>query len=171
MGTTATATNTDAPAELAVPAGKWLDRRRLILFGGPLALAGLLVVLWFGGVLPRMLGLAHAPAKQADAAPPPPVYLDLPELVSNLAGNPHRPSYVKVTVRLELGGPADVERVKQALPRLQDLALTYLREMHPEELSGSAGTERLREELLNRASAAAAPARIKNVLFIGLLVQ
>ena len=46
------------------------------------------------------------------------------------------------------------------MPRLQDLFQTYLREMRPEELRGSAGIYRLREELIARADAAAAPARI-----------
>jgi flagellar FliL protein len=48
---------------------------------------------------------------------------------------------------------------------------TYLREMHPDELRGAAGTYRLREELIDRASIAAAPARVKDVLFTELLIQ
>ena len=39
------------------------------------------------------------------------------------------------------------------MPRLQDLFQTYLREMRPEELRGSAGIYRLREELIARADA------------------
>ena len=46
------------------------------------------------------------------------------------------------------------------MPRLQDLFQTYLREMRPEELRGSAGTYRLREELIARANVAVAPARV-----------
>jgi flagellar FliL protein len=46
-----------------------------------------------------------------------------------------------------------------------------MREMHPEELHGAAGTYRLREELIARANVAAAPARVKDVLFTELLVQ
>ena len=92
-------------------------------------------------------------------------------MVANLDSNPHRPSYVKLVARLELGSPADVARVTQAMPRLQDLFQTYLREMHPEELRGAAGTYRLREELIARANVAAAPARVKDVLFTELLIQ
>jgi flagellar FliL protein len=64
-----------------------------------------------------------------------------------------------------------VDKVKGAMPRLQDIFQTYLREMRPEELRGSAGTYRLREELLVRANAAVAPARVSDVLFTQLLVQ
>jgi flagellar FliL protein len=57
------------------------------------------------------------------------------------------------------------------MPRLLDMFQTYLREMRPEELRGSAGTWRLREELLARANIALAPVRVVDVLFIELLVQ
>ena len=57
------------------------------------------------------------------------------------------------------------------MPRIQDLFQTYLREMHPDELRGSAGIYRLREELLARANIAVAPAHINNILFTQLLIQ
>src|SRR5208283_5646605 len=170
-GTAVATTETESEAEPVAAAKPGLDRRKLIMVGAPLLAAGLGAGLWFTGILPRLLGLAHDAPKAADAKSTAPVFLDLPEMVANLNSNPHRPSYVKVIARLELGGPEDVERVKQAMPRLQDLFQTYLREMHPEELRGAAGTYRLREELIGRAAVAAAPARVKDVLFTELLVQ
>lgn len=92
-------------------------------------------------------------------------------MIANLNSNPRRPSYVKLTARLELAKLDDVERVKAAMPRLLDLFQTYLREMRPEELRGSAGTYRLREELIGRANLAAAPAHISAVLFTQMLIQ
>ena len=156
------------PAEVPSTGFDW---RKLILLGVPLLVAGLGAGLWFSGVLPRMLGLAHDAPKTADTQSSAPVFVDLPEMVANLNGNPHRPSYVKIIARLEVGSPEDAARVQQAMPRLQDLFQTYLREMHPDELTGAAGTYRLREELIARASVAAAPARVKDVLFTEMLVQ
>ena len=52
-------------------------------------------------------------------------------MIANLNSNPHRPSYVKLTARLEVTKQEDVEQVKAAMPRLQDLFQTYLREMRP----------------------------------------
>ena len=63
------------------------------------------------------------------------------------------------------------ERVKAAMPRLQDLFLTYLREMRPEELRGSAGTYRLREELIARANLPRRRRAITDVLFTQMLIQ
>jgi flagellar FliL protein len=61
--------------------------------------------------------------------------------------------------------------VQAAMPRLLDLFQTYLREMRPDEFRGSAGTYRLREELIARATLAAAPAQVQDVLFTELIVQ
>jgi flagellar FliL protein len=171
MSTAATETDTDAAVEPSADAKPRLDKRKLLLVGGPLLLAGTGAGLWFSGILPRLLGLSHPAPKVADTRPAAPVFIDLPEMVANLNSNPRRPSYVKVVARLELGAPEDVDRVKAAMPRLQDLFQTYLREMHPEELRGAAGTYRLREELIGRATIAAAPAQVKDVLFTELLIQ
>jgi flagellar FliL protein len=161
-------TDTDmADAAPAKPAG---GKRKLILMAAPVLLAGLVAGMWFSGVLPRLLGLRHEAPKTA-AAPAAPVYVELPEMIVNLNSNPHRPSFAKVIARLELANPEDADRVRTAMPRVQDLFQTYLREMHPEELRGAAGTYRLREELIARASVAAAPAKVKDVLFTELLVQ
>jgi flagellar FliL protein len=51
------------------------------------------------------------------------------------------------------------------MPRVLDLFETYLREMRPEELRGSAATYRLREELLARTNIAVAPARVAGRAF------
>jgi flagellar FliL protein len=48
---------------------------------------------------------------------------------------------------------------------------TYLRELRVEELSGSAATYRLKEELLRRVKIAAAPMDVEDVLFKDMIVQ
>jgi flagellar FliL protein len=73
--------------------------------------------------------------------------------------------------RVELARAEDSAALTAAMPRLLDLFTTYLREIRPEELRGSAGTQRLREELMARANLVAAPVRINDVLFQEILVQ
>jgi len=171
MSTAVATTDAEPGTELAVVPKKGLGRGKMIMLGAPLLVVGIGGGLWFSGILPRLLGMQHEPAKIAEAVSSVPIFIDLPEMVANLNSSPHKPSYVKVVARLEVSSPEDLERVKQAIPRLQDLFQTYLREMHPDELRGAAGTYRLREELIDRASIAAAPARVKDVLFTELLIQ
>ncbi|MBV9250951.1 MAG: flagellar basal body-associated FliL family protein [Acetobacteraceae bacterium] len=152
------------------PASPASSKRLLILIAAPILLAVVAAGLWFTGILPSLLGTGHKESVQSSAEAAP-IYVDLPEMVANLNGNSHRPSYLKLNARLEVARQQDVERVKQAMPRLQDLFQSFLREMRPEELRGSASTYRLREELIARANAVTTPARVTNVLFIQLLVQ
>ena len=51
------------------------------------------------------------------------------------------------------------------LTRVTDAFQTYLRELRPSDLEGSAGLYRLKEELTRRVNAAIEPARINAVLF------
>lgn len=158
-------------------------KRRLILLALPALLGAIAAGLWFSGVLPHMLGHdakpaaeaaeAGKPASEAKAeAPKAPPALDLPDMIANLNVPPgRRASFIKLHARIELARPEDLPAAQAALPRLQDLFQTYLREMRPEELRGSEGTWRLREELLARANIAIAPARATDVLFTEMLVQ
>jgi flagellar FliL protein len=160
------------PDETAETPAKKGGKGKLILLAVPVVLLLTGAGLWFTGILPHMLGMdKHQEHAEEAAKPVPPVYIDVPEMVANLNSNAHKPSYVKLTARIEVPKPEDAEKVRAALPRLQDMMQTYLREMRPEELRGSAGTYRLREELLVRANAAVAPAKVSDVLFIQMLVQ
>jgi flagellar FliL protein len=159
----------DGEAGSEKPAG---GKKKLILIAAPVLLIGALAGLWFSGVLPGLLGMQHAekPAQEA-AKPDVPAFVDLPDMIANLAGPAAKPSYVKLQARLEIARQEDADKVKQAMPRLQDMFQTYLREMRPDELRGSAGSYRLREELLGRANVTLAPIKVTDVLFTQLLIQ
>ncbi len=152
-------------------------RRKLLLLAVPLLVIGLGAGLWFSGVLPHVLGLQKPASeqqgteKEKDAARLVPVFVDLPEMVANLNAPGRRPAYIKLKARVELAKAGDQAAFIAAQPRVIDLFQTYLREMRPEELRGSAGTYRLRAELIARANIAVTPARITDVLFSELLVQ
>jgi flagellar FliL protein len=155
-----------------VPPKKAGKGKLILLVAVPVVLLMAGAGLWFSGILPHALGMNKSDKEAEEAAQPVhPSYIDLPEMVANLNSASHKPSYVKLSARIEVPKPEDAEKVRTALPRLQDMMQTYLREMRPEELRGSAGTYRLREELLVRANAAVALAKISDVLFTQMLVQ
>jgi flagellar FliL protein len=99
------------------------------------------------------------------------VFYDLQEMLVNLNTGGRKSSFLKIRISLELENQADIPKIERVMPRIVDNFQTYLRELRIDDLKGSAGMYRLREELLIRVSAAAAPAKIKDVLFKEMLVQ
>jgi flagellar FliL protein len=100
------------------------------------------------------------------------VFLDVPDILVNLASNPgERIQYLKVKAVLELKEAPLVEKVKPAMPRVTDLFQTYLRELRPSDINGSAGLFRLKEELTKRVNNAVAPHQVSAVLFKEIVVQ
>ena len=172
-----------AEAALDGPAPK-PGKRKLLLILVPVLLLGGGAGAWFSGLLPRLLGhgTEHVAEgehgaekgekgdKKLAEATPAPTFLELPDIVANLNSG-RRAAFIKLKAKFELSKPEDVAPLQAAMPRIIDLFQSYLREMRPEELRGTAGTYRLREELIARSNIAAHPARVLNVLFTELLVQ
>jgi flagellar FliL protein len=77
----------------------------------------------------------------------------------------------KLKIVLEVPDQALILQIQPLMPRVMDAFQTYLRELRPNDLEGSAGLYRLKEELTRRVNAAIEPARINAVLFKELLVQ
>ena len=116
----------------------------------------------------------HGEEVHAEAAPPPkpPSFIEVPDMLVNLAGNPgERVQYLKVKVALEVKEEKQVEAIRPNLPRVTDIFQTYLRELRPGDLNGSAGLFRLKEELTRRVNAALAPNEVSAVLFKEIVVQ
>jgi len=140
-----------------------------------MAVGGLVVLGGIGGGGYYFLFAGHGKeAAAAPAAPPtkPVVFLDMPDVLVNLSSTGgDRTQYLKVKVTLELPDQAMSAQIQPVMPRLMDAFQTYLRELRPTDLDGSAGLYRLKEELTRRVNAAIAPSRINAVLFKEIVVQ
>jgi len=99
------------------------------------------------------------------------VFYDLPEMLVNLNSGGKRASYLKITVALELENAAAVSKLEVIMPRVVHNFQVYLRELRLEDLKGSAGLLRLKEELLIRVQRAAGSIKVNDVLFKEMLVQ
>lgn len=106
-------------------------------------------------------------------APKPATFVDLPDVLVNLsnAGNANRTQYLKVKIVLEVPDPAQVPQIQPLMPRIMDAFQTYLRELRPTDLDGSAGLYRLKEELTRRVNTVIAPNHVTAVLFKEIVVQ
>ncbi|MDM7947687.1 MAG: flagellar basal body-associated FliL family protein [Oceanibaculum nanhaiense] len=156
------------------PPKKKFSGKKLILFIvlPLLLLIGVGVGVYFSG----LLGSDPVPEETSQEAAPPPrsaqaVFFDLPEIIVNLNSSGRRSTFLKMNISLELQNPADIGPINEVMPRIIDNFQVYLRELRIEDLQGSAGMYRLREELLRRVNLAVRPARVRDVLFREMLVQ
>ena len=139
-----------------------------------LIIAGVGVLAILGGGAGWFFFFRHHGEEVHAEAPPakPPSFIEVPDLMVNLAGSPgERVQYLKVKVTLEVKEEKQVEAIKPTLPRVTDIFQTYLRELRPADLNGSAGLFRLKEELTRRVNAALSPNEVSAVLFKEIVVQ
>jgi flagellar protein FliL len=137
-----------------------------------IAAAGFIAILG-GGAGWFFFMRGHGEEVHAEAPPPkPPSFIDVPDMLVNLVGAPgERVQYLKVKLVLEVKEEKQVETIKPSLPRVTDLFQTYLRELRPSDLNGSAGLFRLKEELTKRVNSAVSPNQVSAVLFKEIVVQ
>jgi flagellar FliL protein len=164
----------------------------IVLVALILLIVGAGAALYFFGFLDRLLGKEVAAVEtsvEVDGAADPAamaeggagsvaggvanrqVYYDLEEFIVNLNVGGKRPSFLKMTVSLELAGELQIPEVEAKLPRIRDSFQVYLRELRADDLQGSAGIYRLREELLLRINKVIYPVKVHDILFKEILVQ
>jgi flagellar FliL protein len=147
------------------PSG-WLSLKMIIIMGVAVAVLG------GGGTGAYLMLRGSKEVKPAAVIVKPPAFLDVPEVLVNLASpTGERTQYLKVKIVLELPDSTMQPQVQTTMPRVMDAFQTYLRELRASDLEGSAGLYRLREELTRRINVAIAPSRINAVLFKEIVVQ
>jgi len=99
------------------------------------------------------------------------VFYTLPDVVVNMQTADGRPTFLKLKLTLELPDESLVEELDPNMPRLQDMFQTFLRELRPEDLSGSQGSYQLRMEILRRVNLVIAPSKANAVLIEEMLIN
>lgn len=182
-------TTGEVEAEVPPKSGK----KKLLLFGG----IGLVLLLgaaggaaWFFGLLGGHASAdmaadeagAHATAEDGhggdghggdghgdEAAGV--VFVDMPDVLVNLQSGGQRIRFLKLKAALEVASEDVATRVEALMPRIMDSFQLYLRALTVEEVSGSGGLQRLKEELAARVNFAVQPTRVDDVLVKEMLVQ
>lgn len=166
----------DAQADAAAEGGETPPKKKRSLvkmglfFGLPVLLALGAAAYFFllsGGeeVAEGEEGAAHAQAG------PPPVFVNLPDMLVNLTAAGGERAVLKLVVALEVADAEAAAKIDPVMPRVIDNFQVFLRELRVEDLSGSAGMFRLKEELVRRVNLAVAPAHVEDVLFKEMLIQ
>jgi flagellar FliL protein len=115
---------------------------------------------------PKMAGNVAIPL-----VPPQVAFYDMPVIVVNIQSSDPTPAYLKLSVSLELAAPEEKQGIQVLMPRIVDQFQSYLRELRIDDLHGSAGVLRVKEELLRRINVAAAPYPVRDVLLKEMIVQ
>jgi flagellar FliL protein len=159
----------EAPAR----GGRVLGKRLVLFIFLPFLLIGAAGGgIYASGLLDSLLGIEeHDGEIVAAEVLGPSVYYEVPEMLVNLNTSGRQVGYLKISVSLEVDSEEDFVRLDAVLPRIVDGFQVYLRELRIEDLRGSAGLQRLREELFLRVANAAAPTVVRDVLFREMLIQ
>lgn len=169
-------------SEMDVPRKKLSGKKIVLFFVLPIVLivAGAAGA-YFTGALDGLLGKKpaegeeHVEEEHKEPELPeyngPPLFKDMPDMLVNLNTGERRATLLKLGITLEIGHPQEMPAIDLAMPRITDAFQVYLRELKVDDLRGSAGMYRLREELLLRVNAVAAPVKVKDVLIKEFLVQ
>lgn len=159
------AADDEEAAPAAPPKAKFSRKMMIMAAGGLLVLGG-------GGAGAYMFFGKTKHEKPVEAVQKPAVFVDLPDVLVNLSNaGSDRTQYLKVKIVLELPDQNLVARIQPLMPRVMDAFQTYLRELRPTDLDGSAGLYRLKEELTRRVNVAVEPNHITAVLFKEIVVQ
>ena len=95
----------------------------------------------------------------------------LPEILVNIRSKEGQGGFLKATFVVETVSEAATHQVDQLKPQFVDQFQIYLRELDIEDLKGSAGIQRIRQELLSRANNILAPEKVQDVLIKDFIVQ
>lgn len=159
----------EAGSEAEAKGGK----SKLLLIAAPVVLLLLGGGGWFAASALGVFDDAGTVDVSADAPPPPKPahYHELPEMVVNLSSKESRGQFLKMKIALEVSDESVAQAMQPNLPRVLDLFQVYLRELRAEDLEGSQGIYRLKEELLKRINIAVHPSRVNRILFKEIIVQ
>ncbi|HEY9219475.1 MAG TPA: flagellar basal body-associated FliL family protein [Phenylobacterium sp.] len=98
-------------------------------------------------------------------------FYTLPDIVVNMQTADGKPTFLKLKLTFELPDETTADVLNPNMPRLQDMFQTFLRELRPEDLSGSQGSYQLRMEILRRVNLVVAPAKVNAVLIEEMLIN
>ena len=91
------------------------------------------------------------------------VFYTLPEFNAQLRTSTGIYETISVKVNLELSNIEDVATINIMMPRINDIIITHLAELSPEEVGGAEGIYALKSELLYRINLMVAPIKVSNI--------
>ena len=98
-------------------------------------------------------------------------FYTLPDQVVNIQSADGKPTFLKLKLTFEMHDADTADALTDDAPRLEDMFTSFLRELRPEDLSGSQGSYQLKMEIQRRVNLILAPRKIDGVLIEEMLIQ
>ncbi|WP_295489228.1 flagellar basal body-associated FliL family protein [Sphingorhabdus sp. EL138] len=139
-----------------------------------IAAALVLLLLIAGGLGYYFLVMQHGDAKaeapeekSAKAA----IYVPAPEMIVNLRTPDGQSAFLKINFAITAHDKEAEEMLKERMPEIRDALQPFLRELRPEDLAGSAGVFRIKEEMTRRVKDRVGPDKVDDILIQDLIQQ
>ncbi len=141
-----------------------------------LAAAGLVAVLLIAGTAAYFLGWIHAilgieqEKSIALIELGKPVNFELPQIKADLKTGECKAPFLRATFNVQLSSD-DLDRIETSQDKLMEQVILHLRDQNRQDLSGKAGADQLRFDLVNIINNVIAPSRIHGITFKEFVLQ
>ncbi len=144
-----------------------------LIFMGVGGLFGLMIigggVAYFMGWLNPLLGIEEE-TKVAEVQLGSPVSHELPQIKADLKTGACRSPFLRITMAVQLS-EHDLGRLQETQDKLMDQIITHLRDQERQDLTGKAGSDQLRFDLVNIVNNVISPSRIFGITFKEFVLQ
>jgi len=145
-------------------------RKRLKIIAAVVAV----LLLVAGGLGYYFLVMEHGDGKQEaaeDKAAEAAIYVPAPEMIVNLRTPDGQSAFLKINFSIAAHDEAAGEMLQERMPEIRDALQPFLRELRPEDLAGSAGVFRIKEEMTRRVKNRVGPDMVDDILIQDLIQQ
>lgn len=122
-----------------------------------------------GGAKDAAASGGHGEAAAGDAGKG--AFVDVPAMLVNLRSPDGQARFLKIHFMIVPGDGIAPDSLKEKLPLVLDSFQPFLRELRPEDLSGSAAVFRIKEEMMVRATTTLGEGQVKDILIQDLVQQ
>lgn len=161
----------DAAANAAETPVASAKNKRLPLIAGGVAV--LLAAAGGGAYMFMQGGAGHGEAEAEENAADvgSDTFVEAPAMMVNLRTADGQTRFLKIRFVLVAASAAKAEQIKAKLPIVLDALQSFLRELRPEDLNGSAAVFRVKEEMMVRAAGAFGTGMVRDILIQDLVQQ
>jgi flagellar FliL protein len=145
-------------------------RKRLKIIAAVVAV----LLLIAGGLGYYFLVMEHGDGKEKaaeDKAAEAAIYVPAPEMIVNLRTPDGQSAFLKINFAIAAHDEAAGEMLQERMPEIRDALQPFLRELRPEDLAGSAGVFRIKEEMTRRVKNRVGPDMVDDILIQDLIQQ